>query len=75
MNDPTALVEAVSRVGGMLGGGVSHAPAPVEHRAAPGKLVVVFSAKGGVGKSTVAINVAVGMAHRSDERVAPSTPT
>jgi pilus assembly protein CpaE len=32
--------------------------------------VVVFSAKGGVGKSTVAINVAVALAHRSSERVA-----
>jgi pilus assembly protein CpaE len=70
VNDPAALADAVSRVGGMLGGAVSRAPVPLEHRAAPGKLVVVFSAKGGVGKSTVAINVAVGMAHRSDERVA-----
>jgi len=70
VNDPAALAEAVSRVGGMLGGAVSRAPVPIEHRAAPGKLIVVFSAKGGVGKSTVAINVAVGMAHRSDERVA-----
>jgi pilus assembly protein CpaE len=70
VNDPAALTDAVSRVGTMLGGAMSRAPVPMEHRAAPGKLVVVFSAKGGVGKSTTAINVAVGMAHRSDERVA-----
>ncbi len=70
VNDPAALAEAVSRVGGLLGSGMSRMPVPVGHRAAPGKLVVVFSAKGGVGKSTTAINVAVGMAYRSDERVA-----
>ena len=70
VNDPVALAEAIDRVGRLLGGTISRAPVPVEHRAAPGKLVVVFSAKGGVGKSTVAINVAVAMAHRTDERVA-----
>jgi pilus assembly protein CpaE len=32
--------------------------------------LVVFSTKGGVGKSTIAINVAVAMARRTDERVA-----
>jgi len=70
VTDPAALADAVSRVGALLGGGVSRAPVPTEHRAAPGRLIVVFSAKGGVGKSTVAINVAVAMAHRSEERVA-----
>ncbi|HEV2308941.1 MAG TPA: P-loop NTPase [Acidimicrobiia bacterium] len=70
VNDAPALAEAVSRVGTLLGSGVNRTPVPVDHRAAPGKLVVVFSAKGGVGKSTTAINVAVAMAHRSDERIA-----
>jgi pilus assembly protein CpaE len=70
VGDPSALSQAVDRVGGLLAGVASRAPATTEHRAAPGKLIVVFSAKGGVGKSTVAINVAVAMAHRSSERVA-----
>ena len=70
VHDPAALSEAVGRVGGLLAGAASRTPAPVATRAVSGRLVVVFSAKGGVGKSTVAINVAVAMAHRSDERVA-----
>ncbi len=68
--DAAALTEAVDRVGGVLAGAASRVPAVSANRAAPGKLVVVFSAKGGVGKSTIAINVAVAMAHRSHERVA-----
>ena len=36
----------------------------------PGRLIVVFSTKGGVGKSTVAVNVAAAMTCRTPERVA-----
>jgi len=68
--DPGALTQSVARVGDLLAGVATRAPVPSTTRAAPGKLVVVFSAKGGVGKSTVAINVAVALAHRSDESVA-----
>ena len=50
---------------------VPHAcPAVAEVRGTPGKLIAVFSTKGGVGKSTIAINMAVSMARRTDERVA-----
>ena len=66
--DAAALSQAVLRVGGLLAGS-SRVPTVSPTRATPGKLVVVFSAKGGVGKSTVAINVAVALAHRTDERV------
>jgi pilus assembly protein CpaE len=38
-------------------------------RAAPGRLIVVFSTKGGVGKSTIATNVAAAMARSLDDPV------
>jgi pilus assembly protein CpaE len=69
--DVATMVEAVARVGDMLyDSTASRVPAVVESRANPGRLTVVFSTKGGVGKSTIAINVAVAMARRTDERVA-----
>ncbi len=68
VTDPGALAESVARVGDVLAG--SRSPAPTATRAQPGTLVVVFSAKGGVGKSTIAINVAVSLAHRSKEPIA-----
>jgi len=68
--DAAALTQAVARVGGLLAGTASRVPAVAATRSAPGRLVVVFSPKGGVGKSTVAINVAVALAHRTDDRVA-----
>jgi len=65
------MVQSVARVGDLLHDStVSRVPAVVESRANPGRLIVVFSTKGGVGKSTIAINVAVAMARRTDERVA-----
>jgi pilus assembly protein CpaE len=70
VNDPVALVQSVQRVGELLAGTASRVPATTPARAAAGQLITVFSAKGGVGKSTVAINVAVAMAHRSVDRVA-----
>jgi pilus assembly protein CpaE len=70
VNDGPGLAEAVGRVGDLLVGAVTRTPAVAGQRAAPGRLVAVFSTKGGVGKSTVAINVAVAMARRTPERVA-----
>jgi pilus assembly protein CpaE len=70
LNDAAALGQAVGRVGELLAGTASRAPVPAPVRSTTGQLVVVFSAKGGVGKSTVAINVAVAMAQRTDDRVA-----
>jgi len=71
VGDGFALDQAVGRVGALLAGITAPAvPAVSERRAAPGRLVVVFSTKGGVGKSTIAINVAVTLARKSPERVA-----
>ena len=70
VNDGAALAQSVGRVGDLLAGTVTRTPAVADRPGAPGRLVVVFSTKGGVGKSTVAINVAVAMARRSPERVA-----
>jgi pilus assembly protein CpaE len=69
--DAATMVQAVARVGDLLSESTtSRVPAVPESRANPGRLTVVFSTKGGVGKSTIAINVAVAMAHRTGERVA-----
>ncbi|HEY8216639.1 MAG TPA: P-loop NTPase [Acidimicrobiia bacterium] len=71
VSDPVALDQAVGRVGDLLAGMPSSSvPAVSGHRAAPGRLIVVFSTKGGVGKSTLAINLAVTLARKSPERVA-----
>ncbi len=72
------VAQAVARVGEVLRApqrAVAQAGAPassalVATRVAPGRLVAVFSTKGGVGKSTVATNVATAMARRIDEPVA-----
>ena len=66
----TALAQAVARVGDTLANASNRLPVSSGGRVDPGRLVVVFSPKGGVGKSTVAINVAVCMAQRLDEPVA-----
>lgn len=64
------LSQSVSRLGDLLAGAANRAPATTPVRSTSGQLVVVFSAKGGVGKSTIALNVAVAMANRSEERIA-----
>jgi ATPases involved in chromosome partitioning len=48
--------------------GVADSHRPVEVRS-PGRIVVVASPKGGVGKSTVAVNVAVGLAEAEPSQV------
>ena len=70
--DGPALAQAVGRVGDLLTGTGPSArvPAVPGSRSTPGRTIAVFSTKGGVGKSTIAINVAVAMARRSSELVA-----
>jgi len=72
------LAQAVSRVGDLIQTPTRTAPmAPASAgavpgampRVAPGRLIVVFSTKGGVGKSTVATNVAAAMARSIDDTV------
>jgi pilus assembly protein CpaE len=65
-----SLHQSVDRVGELLAGATTKAPAPTATRAgAPGRLISVFSTKGGVGKTCIAINVAAAMAKRSTEPV------
>ena len=45
-------------------------PAMASGRTGPGEVFVVFSAKGGVGKSIIAANLAVALARETDARVA-----
>lgn len=70
--DGVAVAQSVGRVGELLAGvnaAPLRVPAVAEIRNSPGRLIAVFSTKGGVGKSTIAINVAVAMARRSHDRV------
>ncbi len=64
-----SLHQSVDRVGELLSGATTRAPAPATRTGAPGRLITVFSTKGGVGKTCVAINVAAAMAKRSTEPV------
>jgi pilus assembly protein CpaE len=64
-----SLHQSVDRVGELLSGTATRAQAPVTRTGAPGRLITVFSTKGGVGKTCVAINVAAAMAKRSTEPV------
>jgi pilus assembly protein CpaE len=72
------LAQAVARVGELIQTPVRAmtmapstpgAPTGLLPRNAPGRLVVVFSTKGGVGKSTIATNVAAAMARSLDDTV------
>jgi pilus assembly protein CpaE len=72
------LLQAVARVGELIQTPTRSAPmAPATPgaatglmpRNAPGRLIVVFSTKGGVGKSTIATNVAAAMARAIDDTV------
>jgi pilus assembly protein CpaE len=65
-----SLNQSVDRVGQLLAGAATvRAQAPAARTGNPGRLISVFSTKGGVGKTCVAINVAAAMARRSPEPV------
>jgi pilus assembly protein CpaE len=67
-----SLNQSVDRVGELLAGAVTtraQVPAAATRTGEPGRLVSVFSTKGGVGKTCIAINVAASMARRSSEPV------
>ncbi len=66
-----SLHQSVDRVGELLAGATHRvqAQAPATRTGAPGRLITVFSTKGGVGKTCVAINVAASMAKRSPDPV------
>jgi pilus assembly protein CpaE len=64
-----SLHQSVDRVGELLAGSTPRTQTPATRIAEPGRLVVVFSTKGGVGKTCIAINVAIAMAKRSPDPV------
>lgn len=72
-----AVAAAVARVGEVLAtqprvaavAASASGPGMPLVRTAPGRLIAVFSTKGGVGKSTVATNVATAMARKIDDAV------
>jgi pilus assembly protein CpaE len=64
-----SLHQSVDRVGELLAGVTAPAPAPAARAGASGRLITVFSTKGGVGKTCIAINVAAAMAKRSADPV------
>ena len=65
-----SLNQSVDRVGELLAGAATtRVQAPATRTGEPGRLISVFSTKGGVGKTCIAINVAAAMAKRSTEPV------
>jgi pilus assembly protein CpaE len=64
-----SLHQSVDRVGELLAGATPRVQMPATRTGAPGRLISVFSTKGGVGKTCVAINVAASMAKRSPDPV------
>jgi pilus assembly protein CpaE len=65
--DLTGLGEAVRRAYTLWQALTNHADEPTER--AQGQLITVFSAKGGVGKSTVATNLAASLVDEGKQRV------
>jgi pilus assembly protein CpaE len=64
-----SLHQSVDRVGELLAGSAPRMSPPATRAGAPGRLIAVFSTKGGVGKTCIAINVAAAMAKRSPDPV------
>ena len=64
-----SLHQSVDRVGELLAGATPRVQSPATLTGEPGRLISVFSTKGGVGKTCVAINVAAAMAKRSPNPV------
>jgi pilus assembly protein CpaE len=65
--DEAALRNAIERVGDSLAS--SHTSAVGSIVGEPGRVIVTFSTKGGVGKSVTATNLAVALATRSSKQV------
>jgi pilus assembly protein CpaE len=63
------LFTALARVGQLMVS-LNARPAGVAPALAPGKVIVCFSTKGGVGKSVLSTNLAVALAQRSERPVA-----
>jgi pilus assembly protein CpaE len=64
-----SLHQSVDRVGELLAGSTPKPQTPSTRTGEPGRLTVVFSTKGGVGKTCIAINVAAAMARKSPDPV------
>jgi pilus assembly protein CpaE len=65
-----SLHQSVDRVGELLAGSTPRPTSvPALVTGEPGRLIAVYSTKGGVGKTCIAINVAVAMAKRSSQPV------
>lgn len=70
MGGEASLHQSVDRVGELLAGTAPRVQTPAARTTgAPGRLIAVFSTKGGVGKTCIAINVGVAMARRSAQPV------
>ena len=69
--EPVQLAEAVARVasGLVMAAPVPAVPGVIEGDGELGRVVTVFSTKGGAGKSVIATNLAVVLAQRSDRPV------
>jgi pilus assembly protein CpaE len=69
--EATQLAEAVARVaaGLIMSSPTPTLPAEIDHDGDLGRVITVFSTKGGAGKSVVATNLAVVLANRSDRPV------
>jgi len=69
--EPVQLAEAVARVasGLVMAAPVPAVPGVIEGDGELGRVITVFSTKGGAGKSVVATNLAVTLARRSDRPV------
>jgi pilus assembly protein CpaE len=64
-----SLHQSVDRVGELMAGASPRVATPAARTGEPGRLIVVFSTKGGVGKTCLAINIAASMATRSPDPV------
>jgi pilus assembly protein CpaE len=67
--DSQQLVEAVSRAALSVAQAAPPVSAPLDDDAEPGRIITVFSTKGGAGKSVIATNLAVSLARRTDRPV------